>query len=187
MGFTRNDAFPSKWLKADDLSGGPQTLIIAGVTPDTLTNDDGEKTVYILRFQDHDKGLVLNQTNWLSIEAMYGADTDGWLGNPIKLYKTKVKFGSGVVDAVRILPPDNPAPAKPAAPAGKLADWQMGFVNGVKALFPGKPEKEIAAAIAAAITANGLKGNWRQLTQDQLDTVFQVISQPDDPLAEAGF
>ena len=194
MGYTRNDAFPSKWLKADDLAAGPLHLTIAGVEPDVLKGDDGEKTVYVLHFQNHDKGLVLNQTNWLSIEALHCNDTDLWLGKTIKAYRTKVKFGSGVVDAVRILPPDGggqPAP-KPAAPKRNSAARNQDFAGECKTLFVGDTDAEIGAHISAAMVACDLDGNWRDLSDGDLARVLAALKDSQsgdkpDALAEAGF
>jgi len=36
--------------------------------------------------QGHPRGLVLNKTNAKSIAALYGAETDKWIGQPVILF-----------------------------------------------------------------------------------------------------
>lgn len=123
MGLTREQAFPSKYLKAGDLPQ-PVNVTIREWTQDTIGQDDDKRLVVILFFDEVEKGLILNNVNWLSIESLYGNDTDLWIGKRVKLYKTKTKMGGNVVDCVRVLPPDGvaaPAPTAPASDRDKLA------------------------------------------------------------------
>lgn len=140
MGFTRAEAFPSKWLNAEAFkpaNGGPRTLTVREVTQEVVKDDEGEEKIkYVVWFAEEKRGLGLNVTNWLLIEAMYGDDTDNWIGKTVKLHATKVPFGKGLVDAVRVLAPDaamaavaerlhGPAPAAPAPAAPMSAREQL--------------------------------------------------------------
>src|SRR5215831_1096232 len=101
----REDVFPSRWLKAADLEGKKVRAIIGRLEMQEM-GDDGEKPVlFFTRAQNEavkNKGLVLNSTNWESIELMHGPESDDWLGKEITLYATKVPFRGKMTDGIRI-------------------------------------------------------------------------------------
>lgn len=79
--------FPSRFIRAADLDGRPYTLTISGVQMEDLERDDGsERSAATVTFKEAKRQLVLNRTNALCIAAMFGDDTDGWLGKRITLY-----------------------------------------------------------------------------------------------------
>jgi len=156
MGWTRADAFPSEYLKADDFKpekGGPQVWTIREMTrKEVLDEATGkEKMKYYLWFEEDKRCLGLNVTNWLLIEAMYGDNLhDEWMGKRVKLYTTKVPFGNGLVDAVRILPPDNAAPVPTEADVIRQT-WAKFYVKltpeqqgRVETILGGKPTSWLA-------------------------------------------
>ena len=97
----RSEAFPGNYLKAQHLiDGGAMTLTITGVTSEVVGDRKEEKPV--ASFKEDDRGLVLNCTNWDAIEEHYGADSDDWTGKTVELYATKTKFGSKMVDCIRV-------------------------------------------------------------------------------------
>jgi hypothetical protein len=77
--------------------------------------DIGGETKPVLHFRGKSRGVVLNKTNANAIWGINGSDdTDDWAGTAITLFPTKVEFQGKRVDAIRIDPPDQPAPkAKP--------------------------------------------------------------------------
>ena len=95
-----NDMYPSQsdFLKAEDLKGKPVKLIIASIRMEDL----GDKTKPVMSFEGTNRELVLNKTNGQSIAAMYGEDSDDWMGKQITLYPTKVDFSGRQVDAIRV-------------------------------------------------------------------------------------
>jgi hypothetical protein len=114
-------AFPSAFMKADDLLAGPQTVTIKDVNLRHEFNDGSTKPV--IEFGDG-KSLVCNKTNWNLIIEMYGTNTDAWLGKPLTLTRQMVDFQGKRTPAIRINPTS--APAAPAtngnghtAPAGE--------------------------------------------------------------------
>lgn len=115
-----NDAFPSKYLKAEDLEEGDLILMITGAEYaefiDPRTQKSEQKPV--LRFQgDNNKPLVLNKTNWKSITAALGSDdTDDWIGKKIALYATEVESFGETVLGIRVR---LKAPVKAKAAPGK--------------------------------------------------------------------
>lgn len=112
----RDDVFPSKWIKASDLQGRQVTVTIDRLEMETI----GDETKPVLYFIGKEKGMVLNQTNWGSIEPIAGEDTDQWHNQKVVLFPTKVQFNGKMVDAIRIMPPaTQSAPARRPVPQSK--------------------------------------------------------------------
>jgi hypothetical protein len=89
----RNQAYPSKWLKAEDLNGQDLTVHIKAI--DSTEFDDGN-TQRVLYFADAKiKPLGLNVTNWETISDLHGEDDDDWIGCAVTLYPTKTKNQQG--------------------------------------------------------------------------------------------
>ena len=112
-------AFPSKYLKADDLGTNRPIVTIDRVTLEDVGGDGEHRPV--IRFAGKDKALVCNRTNANIITEVLGSDdTDDWEGKQIRLYATKTEFqGKRVpcirVDETKVLLPAKPK-AKPAPP-----------------------------------------------------------------------
>jgi hypothetical protein len=111
----KSEAFPSKYLKAEDLRGRRILVEIAEVAGEEIKSKEGKSSFkQVCYFKNGSKGLVLNMTNWDAIAEHTGeTDSDNWPGHKLYLYPTKVKFGSKDVPAIRT------APASP--PSGKVA------------------------------------------------------------------
>lgn len=102
-----HEAFPSKYIKTDDLEGRNVTVTIERVISETIKKDDGtteeKRVVY---FRNSSRGMVLNQTNWNAIADICGKDDDDeWSGVKIVLYPSKTQFGAKVVPCIRIIGP----------------------------------------------------------------------------------
>lgn len=67
---------------------------------DPGTKKKSEKPV--LYFKNTKKGLVLNRTNAATIANLHGTETDGWVGQRIRLVRKKVQAFGDMVDAVRV-------------------------------------------------------------------------------------
>jgi hypothetical protein len=106
------DAFPSKYLKAKDLQGQEVPLVIDSVTVEDIGS--GDKAV--IRFRGKEKGLVCNKTNGLMIAAVYGEETDGWVGKDLILYPTTTMFEGSMVPCLRVRVPITPAQDTRIAP-----------------------------------------------------------------------
>ena len=116
---TRNELFPSKYLKAGDLQAAQVAVTIASLEIEEVGMDKEEKPV--LHFNSTKKAMVLNLTNYNSIAEMFGEETDQWTGKQIVLFPTVTQFGNKMVDAIRIKPVEittvaTPAPAITAEP-----------------------------------------------------------------------
>lgn len=83
----KSDAFPSTYLKQEDLPRPPKTVeaLIEDVRIETMPGDSDEKPV--MYFANGDlKPMILNATNWEIIESVLGEESDRWRGQPIELY-----------------------------------------------------------------------------------------------------
>ena len=92
-----DDFFPSKYLKSADFDGD-QALTIVSVLREDF---EGDKKP-IVSFQETDKELVLNRTNFTTIAHLHGQDTDSWIGEQIQLFTTEVDFRGQQVLAIRV-------------------------------------------------------------------------------------
>lgn len=96
-----SSAFPSSFLKAEDLKGAQPIVTISEV----LFEKVGDENKLLLKFEGKDKSLVLNKTNWTTICELAGSkDSDKWIGLKIRLRKEKTSYQGRPVDAVRVDP-----------------------------------------------------------------------------------
>jgi hypothetical protein len=104
---TLSDAFPSKYLKAADLAGGPVVAIIKLAVLEKIKGFDRTETAkVIVYFTKKLKPLILNRTNFEAIGDICGSyDSDDFPGTKIELFSQKVSGPNGVTDGVRIRPP----------------------------------------------------------------------------------
>jgi hypothetical protein len=107
------DAFPSKYLKSADAKAAPIVATISCLEQEPVGPEKEEKWVLHLEGQ---KPLVLNRTNFETIEEVFG-DSDDWSGHKIKIRCVKTQYGGKQVDGLRV----EPIVAKPV-PKGDLND-----------------------------------------------------------------
>lgn len=84
--------FPNRFLKAGEFQRRDVTLTIARVQLEELEGAKGKENKAIIAFRETPKQLVLNKTNGLSIKAMFGRETDNWVGKRVTLYPAEIKF-----------------------------------------------------------------------------------------------
>ena len=96
-----NEQFPSKYLKASDLQGRAHTMNIKHIGQEDL---NGELKL-IIYFEGANKGMVLNKTNAYTISALYGPETDNWIGQPIEVFQAMVNFQGQQTPALRVKAP----------------------------------------------------------------------------------
>jgi hypothetical protein len=100
-----NEAFPntSDFLKKDDL---PKPVKVKIDDIDLIEFDDQKKLV--LAFKGKDKKFVCNKTNARTIAAIFGNETDSWIGKEITIFNDPtVSMGDKVVGGIRVqyIPP----------------------------------------------------------------------------------
>lgn len=101
----RSDAFPSKYLSKEDVPE-PISVTVKSVALETLNGgngDDEKETKPVMTFAEQVKPMILNNANWSTIEAMYGDDSDGWIGKRVTVYvDPSVMFGKKRVGGLRV-------------------------------------------------------------------------------------
>ena len=106
-----SQAFPSNYIKAADLQG----QVVRAVITDCQLEDLGGESKPVLRFQDKEKGMVLNKTNATTLADAFGDDTSGWRGKVIEIFSARVSFQGRMVDGLQVRAPTQPSQAVPAA------------------------------------------------------------------------
>lgn len=116
-----SQAFPTKYIKADDIGQHRPTVIIADVKLEDVGDGDTKPVVY---FHGKEKGMVLNKTNAEMIAHLYGDETDAWRGQSVDLYTTMVQYGGKSLLGIRVMAPapqmpahQAPLPGRPVHPA----------------------------------------------------------------------
>jgi len=98
-----NDFFPSKYLKAEDLTGDTTVTITSCMASTDLKDRQGNPEVKpVVSFSELDKAIILNKTNWKTIEKLHGADSNGWVGKAITLFTMDVDAFGDIVSAIRV-------------------------------------------------------------------------------------
>ena len=106
----RSDAFPSSYLKQEDLPRPPGTMhaTIEDVRTETMPSDDKAEKPVMYFAKDSAKPMVLNGGNWDLLEAAYGEDSDGWRGKPVELYvDPNVMYAGRRTGGIRVRISDN--------------------------------------------------------------------------------
>lgn len=97
----KSDIFPSNYVKAADIEGREVNVVIRECKIEELGTD----RKLVIYFQNADKGLVCNVTNYDRIAYMYGDDTDRWGGKEIVLYTELATFQGKTGPAIRVKQP----------------------------------------------------------------------------------
>jgi hypothetical protein len=121
-----NDAFPSKYLKTEDLKGRDVSVVIEAIDQVTLPQGQGRKLV--ATFRGKAKAWIVNKTNANTIAKVLGTDeTDDWVGQEIVLYPTETEFQGDMVDAIRVR--RKKASSAPQAPTAPIAESEPAYLD----------------------------------------------------------
>ena len=104
----KHDAFPAKFLKSADAKTKPIFATIAYLEMELVGQGPDQKKKPVLYLEDQ-KPMVLNATNWESLEQTFG-DSNDWPGHKIKIKCERTPFQGKTTDGLRI----DPIVAKPA-------------------------------------------------------------------------
>jgi len=111
-----DQAFPTKYVAAQDLKGRDTVLTIRSVAIEDIgTNNPEQKPV--VYFDGAQKGLVLNKTNAHRIKELWGSETGNWIGQKITLYPSETDFQGKTVPCIRIRGEVTPVVQSEAPPA----------------------------------------------------------------------
>jgi len=133
-----SSAFPSKFLKAEDLAGATTPVTMTFVKMEQVAKSGDLKPV--LYFKEFTQGMVLNKTNSKAISKLYGDDTNRWKGQKVELFEMMVDFQGDVVPALRIRPLKDSIPWENPTEPVKLSDEAKEKILNKKAktkLIPG--------------------------------------------------
>lgn len=82
-----DELFPGRFLKSGEFKGRDVTLTIRTIRTEELPQDKGgTKVKGIIGFDGTKKELVLNRTNGECLKAIFGRDTDEWIGKKVTFY-----------------------------------------------------------------------------------------------------
>jgi hypothetical protein len=103
----RDELFPSKYWKHEDLAEAPFVGRIAYVETEMLKSREGKtENKPIVHFTNSEKGLVLNLTNYNTIAEILGSEqTDDWRRAEIELFSTTTMFGNKKTGCIRVRAP----------------------------------------------------------------------------------
>lgn len=116
-----NDAFPSTYLKCEDLQGKNATVTIATVRVEDIGQGANKERKVIIGLVGKQKEFVCNKTNKNTIVSLYGQETNNWINQKITLTSREVEFQGSMVWAIRVSlqKPALTAPAVVAPPPVK--------------------------------------------------------------------
>jgi hypothetical protein len=78
--------FPGRFLKSGELNGKDVTLTIDSIKLEEMEDQKGKRMKPIIAFRERKKEWVLNRTNAECLKAMWGRDTNDWLGKRVTLW-----------------------------------------------------------------------------------------------------
>jgi hypothetical protein len=113
-----NEAFPSPYLKAEDLNGKTVTVVIASAGIERLGQGKDAQDKLVISFSGKAKKMVCNKTNANMIAYLHGDDTDHWIGKAITIESRPVEFQGNIKPALRVVgkAPQVAAPTPPPPP-----------------------------------------------------------------------
>ena len=109
-----SEIFQSNWLRKDDLDDaiGGEVLTIRKVTEELVGQDQESK--WALNWKEKEfRPMLLNKTNIRLLSAMFGDETDDWLGQEVEVYHDPtISYGGQLVGGLRVRPPRPPQPRR---------------------------------------------------------------------------
>lgn len=111
------EAFPSKYLKAQDIPAAQMIpVIIDRIEIDNVGTEEKPEHKPVMFFKGKQKGLVLNKTNAEAISVVYGDETDSWIGRSISLFAATTSFQGKTMPCLRVAVAKATPPAQRQAP-----------------------------------------------------------------------
>lgn len=148
-----SEAFPSKYISAAELDGEDLTVTIKKVTLEKVGQQDSSEKI-VLHFSDHDKAMVCNKTNAMTIaKVLESDDTDYWPGRQITIYPTEVEYAGETMLGLRVRLLQKKKPVGPTA-ADALKSAKVAAYNAMKAKLPeGATQEQVITDLTLAIEA----------------------------------
>ena len=95
-------AFPSKYLKSSDVKERPRIAVISHLAQEVVGKGQDAAEKHVLHFEEG-KPMVLNRTNWDSLEEAFG-DSEDWPGHKVKIKCARTQFQGKATDGIRVEP-----------------------------------------------------------------------------------
>lgn len=131
----RSDVFPSNWLAKEDIET-PTVATIKAIDSVMMKENGKDKKKGFAEFDGDLKNMILNVTNWTTLEMLYGGESDDWVGKKIEIYvdpSVRDQFGK-VVGGLRLRAPS--ANGKPAnyleTPLAAVWTWEHAVAEVAK-------------------------------------------------------
>ena len=110
-----NQAFPSNYLKKTDFPA-PRQVTIDAVVMENLAQDGHPADMkVVIYFNGAPKPMVANKTICMVLAAMFGPETDSWIGKTVEVFNDVTVVFNGAVGGLRVRPVaqavDQPVPA----------------------------------------------------------------------------
>lgn len=118
-------------------------LTIKEVNREEVSSNRGSEPKYIIRFEERDKGLILNKTNAKAIAFLYGEDYETWPGQRIYVYAEEGTWFGEKGYAVRVAKEKPPEKKQKAKKIKKLTDAEV-VETGMTPASQVSPEDEVA-------------------------------------------
>lgn len=96
------DFLSGNFLKAIDLNGQAQILVIDKCLFEKVGQGDQAEHKWVLYFRDGWKPLVLNKTNATVMGEVHGMEPKEWPGKLIELYPTTTTFQGKRCECIRV-------------------------------------------------------------------------------------
>lgn len=189
-----NKAFPSNYLKADDLEGDT-IYTIKKVVMEKLGQGQDADEKPVVYFRETDLGFACNKTNANTIAGIYGPETEHWTGKTITLFPTQVEFAGNQVAAIRVRiqkkpghasHAHSPAPTNGSDIEGLRKTAKMDAWNAFKSRANGQPLEQTQAEYRSSVAKyfgdrqiDSIAANeWGAFASDEF-----IKKQVDDPFA----
>lgn len=99
-----NSAFPSNYLKKTDFPQ-PRQLIIDAVVMENLAQDGHPADMkVVIYFNGAPKPMVANKTICMVLAAMFGPETNSWIGKTVEVFNDVTVVFNGAVGGLRVRP-----------------------------------------------------------------------------------
>ena len=109
----KSDIFKSAYLSASEVAS-PLTLTIHSVADVMVGHDEDRKLRAVMAFDEIDRKLIVNITNWNVLAEAFGEDSEDWIGNRIVLVSEPVLFKNKPARGIRVRIPRSKPKVKPA-------------------------------------------------------------------------
>lgn len=113
-----SDAFPSKWLKVENLNNQPMLSTIGTCAMETYQDGSSAPAITL---QGSEKMFGLNKTNANTLVTLFGDDSDAWAGKQIEFYPATTNFQSKIVPCIRLRAPQQQAQQQQEQPPQQQA------------------------------------------------------------------